>query len=132
MLHDDLYIAADADVGLGDTDDAGVSRLDDNQLLDAYSRAVVDVVDRAGPAVVRVETPADPARRRPGGSGSGVIISPDGFVLTNSHVVQGEHVVRLVLTDARAVEARVLGDDPDTDLALLRITDGSTLPTARL
>jgi S1-C subfamily serine protease len=105
---------------------------DDRAILDAYSQTVVDVVETVGPAVVRVETPAEPAAGRRPGMGSGVIISPDGFVLTNSHVVQGERTARLTLTDARAVEARVLGDDPDTDLALLRITDGATLPAARL
>ena len=64
--------------------------VNDNQLLfDAYSQAVVDVVDRVGPAVVRVETPPDREKRQRGGTGSGVVISPDGLVLTNSHVVQG-------------------------------------------
>ena len=80
---------------------------DDTPLFDAYSRAVVDVVDLVGPAVVRVETPADPESRRRGGTGSGVVISPDGLVLTNSHVVQGASSVRLALADARTVEAHV-------------------------
>ena len=104
----------------------------DRELLDAYSHAIVGVVDTVGPAVVRVETPADPARRKPGGTGSGVIISPDGLVLTNSHVVNGAAALRLSLTDARVIEARLLGDDPDTDLALLRAIDGDHMPAARL
>ena len=91
----------------------------DAPLLDAYSEAVVSVVDRIGPAVVRVEPQAG---GRPAGVGSGVIISPDGLVLTNSHVVQGQRETRLTLSDGRTVEGRVLGDDPDTDLALLRAT----------
>lgn len=105
---------------------------DDQTLFDAYSRAVIDVVDTVGPAVVRVATPPDPARRQPGGTGSGVVISPDGLVLTNSHVVQGARSVRLALSDTRTVEARLAGDDPHTDLALLRVTDDTTLPFARL
>jgi S1-C subfamily serine protease len=105
---------------------------EDAPLFDAYSHAVVDVVDRIGPAVVRVETPPDRETRRPGGTGSGVVISPDGLVLTNSHVVQGAARVRLSLADTRSVEARVLGNDPHTDLALLRVVDDVVLPSARL
>ena len=93
---------------------------------------MVDVVDRVGPAVVRVETPPDRDKRQRGGTGSGVVISPDGLVLTNSHVVQGASAVRLALADTRTVKARVLGDDPHTDLALLRVVDDVSLPAARL
>jgi S1-C subfamily serine protease len=105
---------------------------EDEPLLDAYSQAIVDVVGTVGPAVVRVETQADPARRTQAGMGSGVIISPDGLVLTNSHVVGGAGNVRLALPDARTMEARIVGDDPDTDLALLRVVDNAKLPMARL
>jgi len=106
--------------------------LDERPLFDAYSQAVVDVVDHVGPAVVRVETPGDPKTQRRAGTGSGVVISPDGLVLTNSHVVQRASSVSLTLADARRVEARVLGDDPHTDLALLRVIDDLSLPAARL
>lgn len=106
--------------------------VDDRPLFDAYSQAVVDVVDLVGPSVVRVETPADPEAHRRGGTGSGVVISPDGLVLTNSHVVQNASTVRLALADTRTVAARVLGNDPHTDLALLRIIDDVSLPAARL
>ena len=104
----------------------------DQPLFDAYSQAVVDVVDRVSPAVVRVETPPDREKRQRGGTGSGVVISPDGLVLTNSHVVQGASAVRLALADTRTVKAHVLGDDPHTDLALLRVVDDVSLPAARL
>jgi S1-C subfamily serine protease len=121
---------------LDPTDDASASAFEsapaaapgrDDVLLDAYSRTVAGVVDAVGPAVVRVETRGEGR----GGTGSGVIIAPDGLVLTNSHVVQGRREARLVTPDGRTLEARVLGDDPDTDLALLR-TGGAALPHARL
>jgi S1-C subfamily serine protease len=86
--------------------------------LDAYSRAVATVVDRVGPAVVRVESVAQGSRRA--GVGSGVIIAGDGLVLTNSHVVGGAKRVRLSIAGGGEAEAQLLGDDPDTDLALLR------------
>src|SRR5262245_8210595 len=81
---------------------------DDRALLDAYSDAVTRVVDDVGPAVVRVATPPDAGTGRRGGSGSGVIVSPDGLVLTNSHVVQKARVLRLTASDGREVEATLL------------------------
>jgi len=93
--------------------------IDDSPLLDAYSRAVVSTVDRVGPAVVRVERLAD-GKNPGGGVGSGVVIAGDGLVLTNSHVVGGALRMRLSFADGSHREAAVLGDDPDTDLALLR------------
>lgn len=89
----------------------------DDVLLDAYSQAVTSVVDRIGTAVVRVEPQLS---GRPAGMGSGVVISPDGLVLTNSHVMQGARDAKLTGPDGRPIDARVIGDDPDTDLALLR------------
>jgi len=105
------------------------SAIDEDAALDAYSRAVSDVVERVGPSVVRVDIKRGGANA---GSGSGVIVSPDGFVLTNSHVVQGAPGVEVTTLDGRQVHARVLGDDPDCDLALLRIDDGATFPAAKL
>jgi S1-C subfamily serine protease len=101
----------------------------DERPLDAYSRAVTTVVDRVGPAVVRVESVADDRR---GGVGSGVIIAGDGLVLTNSHVVGGAKRVRLSIAEGGEAEAQLLGDDPDTDLALLRSELPSGTPAAAL
>ena len=84
--------------------------------LDAYSRIVARIAEDVGPAVVRVEG----IERRRGGIGSGVVIAADGLVLTNSHVVGGARRVRLVLAEGDAARAEVIGDDADTDLALLR------------
>jgi len=90
----------------------------DVALLDDYSRVVSDVVERVGPSVVRVDVRK---QGRSAGSGSGVIIASDGLALTNSHVVQGSRTVNLITLEGRELQARVLGDDPDTDLALLRV-----------
>jgi S1-C subfamily serine protease len=94
---------------------------DDQVLLDAYSNAVIAVTERVGPAVVRVETgPKVRDRRERGGLGSGIVISPDGLVLTNSHVVGSSKEIRLRDVEGIVTDARVLGVDLDTDLALLR------------
>jgi S1-C subfamily serine protease len=99
--------------------------------FDAYSEAVASVVEAVGPAVVRVDRSE---RDRPGrgGTGSGVVISPDGLVLTNAHVVNGARAIRLTDTEGRTTEARLLGIDPDTDLALLRADAARSLPAAKL
>src|SRR6478672_11602878 len=106
--------------------EAPVSSPRDEGPLDAYSRAVAMVVDRVGPSVVRVESVADSYVR------SGVIIAGDGLVLTNSHVVGGAKRVRLSIAEGGEAEAQVLGDDPDTDLALLRSELPSDTPAAVL
>jgi S1-C subfamily serine protease len=107
---------------------------DDAPLLDAYSNAVVTAVDRVGPSVVHVdvrgngERPRDAERR---GSGSGFVFTPDGLILTNSHVVSAARSIRVSFADGSSAQADLVGDDPDTDLALLRI-GGDHLASALL
>jgi S1-C subfamily serine protease len=103
----------------------------DDELLDAYSDAVTAVAERVGPAVVRVERPAEKGKS-PGGMGSGVVISPDGLVLTNSHVVDGARELRLTDAEGRSMPARLIGEDADTDLALLRAGVARNLVSAPL
>ena len=97
---------------------------EDFQLLDAYSRAVVGVVDKVSPAVISV---TGPRQHRSGGSGSGFIITPDGYAITNSHVVDGRARLDAVTMEGDRLDADVIGDDPSTDLALLKIA-ASELP----
>ena len=101
----------------------------DGPLLDAYSNAVMGVADLVGPAVVKLDIRKG---GKPAGSGSGVILSPDGLVLTNSHVAQSTPRVGLQTQDGRHFDARLIGDDPDTDLALVHIEQPVSLPSARL
>jgi S1-C subfamily serine protease len=92
---------------------------DDAALLDAYSRAVIDVVERAGPAVVAIELAA--RRGSPGGAGSGFVVTPDGYVMTNSHVVSGASAIKVKTPAGETADAQVVGDDPATDLAVIRV-----------
>jgi S1-C subfamily serine protease len=110
----------------------------DEGLLDAYSAAVVGAVERVAPSVAHLEIwmPTDsrhPARRgadgqpAPAGSGSGFVFTPDGFMLTNSHVVEGATRIRASFADGMSYDAEIVGLDPDTDLAVLRVNAPSPL-----
>jgi len=90
----------------------------DADLLDAYSKAVVGVFDRAGPAVVSLEVGS---RRGPAGAGSGFAVTPDGYVMTNSHVVSAGRQIRVRTPAGETADAQVMGDDPATDLALIKV-----------
>jgi S1-C subfamily serine protease len=99
----------------------------DQPLLDAYSRAVVDAVEQVAPSVVSIDVRkrgTGPARRTPAqaGSGSGFVFAADGLILTNSHVVEGAAEIDVTLPDGRERRADLIGSDPDTDVAVLRIS----------
>jgi S1-C subfamily serine protease len=102
---------------------------DDASLLDAYSRAVIGAVDKVGPAVLHLQVKG--LRDGAGSAGSGVVFTPDAYVLTNSHVVSGARKIEATLPDGRSLAANLVGDDPDTDLAVLRL-DGEASAFARL
>jgi S1-C subfamily serine protease len=104
----------------------------DDALLDAYSRTVADTIERSSPAVAHIQVAGDRDGRTAGGTGSGVVVSPDGLVLTNNHVVEGAAKISLTLGEGRRVIARILGRDPDTDLAVLRAETQETLEALTL
>jgi S1-C subfamily serine protease len=103
--------------------------LPDEPLLDAYSQSITRVAETVGPAVVRLDVRRRVRGRGDGGSGSGVIFTPDGLIVTNSHVVTGATAIEATLNDGQSFQAHLIGDDPDTDLAVIRVA-GHKLPSA--
>ena len=107
---------------------------EDLEFLDSYSRAVVSAVEKVGPAVVHISVrqPSSARDRERGGSGSGFVFTPDGFVLTNSHVIHKASEIVVTFPDAQTCRATLIGDDPDSDLAVLRVDVAGQLPFAAL
>jgi S1-C subfamily serine protease len=132
-----LQLIADAAEVHADRRGPAASLLSDADLLDAYSATVVSAVERVGPSVAHLEVwgQAGPRTRgprgrgadAPAGSGSGFVFTPDGFMLTNSHVVEGATRIRATFADGSTAAAEMVGSDPDTDLAVLRVSAPSVV-----
>ncbi|MGC2433190.1 MAG: trypsin-like peptidase domain-containing protein, partial [Desulfobaccales bacterium] len=112
---------------------AGPGEGSDLELLDAYSRAIVKVVEEVGPAVVGITTGSPSPRQaaEQAGAGSGVLIAPDGYILTNDHVVAQARLLQATLEDGRTLAGEIVGTDPATDLAVIRV-NAAGLPFASL
>jgi S1-C subfamily serine protease len=114
----------------------------DVEALDAYSRTIIGVVSRVGPAVVQIGVSKEVAARGPfgvmprlaEGAGSGVIFAPDGYIITNAHVVDGARKITVTLADGHDIDGTLVGADAETDVAVVRVSapDGKPLPAARL
>jgi S1-C subfamily serine protease len=117
--------ALDGEASSGAEEDFVPRPTDDDELLDSYSQTVSKVVEKVHPTVVNIRTQRTLERANKkmdsGGSGSGFVIAPDGYILTNSHVIHGADKIEVSLADGRTVSASLIGEDPETDLAVIRV-----------
>ena len=121
-------VASETTAGGAPALQSATERRGDGELLDSYSKTIAAVVNRVAPTVVNIRVLSG---ERGQGSGSGFIIARDGFILTNSHVVHGARELEVTLHDSRVFPARLIGTDPETDLAVIRI-DAPDIQHARL
>jgi len=134
-----LEFVSDKGIGAPGRDEWLTTGAENEQLLDAYSRAVIGAADRVSPSVANIEVShrlqrargADPrVPREAHGQGSGFVFTPDGFVLTNSHVVHAADAIYVTLADGHRLRADLVGSDPGTDLAVIRIEALDLVPVA--
>ncbi|MGH8171875.1 MAG: S1C family serine protease [Rhodanobacteraceae bacterium] len=135
MLDQDSFPSLDSAPRDSEPDQASIASNADDAALDAYSRVVTGVAERAAQGVVAIavaERIDEKGRKGPGGGGSGFVFTPDGLVLTNAHVVAGARGIEVLTTSGLRLDADVLGTDPHTDIALLRVANSQPLPVLEL
>lgn len=136
-MRSDIELLLDETGGNSSRAESAPQGVTDDELMDAYSRTVIAAAERVSPSVVYIEVEQPVRNRTPNprrlprerrGSGSGFIFTPDGFILTNSHVVHGAKKIEVTLADGHKQQADIIGDDPDTDLAVIRINAPNLVP----